>query len=258
VAGSGASCLGRTLLAFFPLGLDNLADPTLLVVEPLFAGNLVKLSSLEINSSSLVPLLLVELSTLAKLAALAGEPLFVGGLVDPALLAVEPLFGDLVGLSSSETNSGSLAPLSLVELPTLAKLAALAGELLFVDSLAELALVLLTLEVGLIPTEGLVGLVVLVVAEPIFIDGPAPLALLNCSAESPSIEFSSFKLSRAIAPIESTGFFLGIQVFILLIPPSNSIALILSISASLFCSWVSLLGISKILRISFIDRIGIS
>ena len=85
---------------------------------------------------------------------------------------------------------------------------------------------MLTLEVGVIPIEGLIELVILVaaelitlvvvelialvvaelvalvaaelialvVAEPIFIDGPALLALLNCLAKSPSIEFSSFKL----------------------------------------------------------------
>ena len=78
---------------------------------------------------------------------------------------------------------------------------------------------MLTLEVGLIPTEGLAELVALVAAklvalvaaelivlvaaeliallaaEPIFINGLAPLALLNCLAKSPSIEFSSLKLS---------------------------------------------------------------
>jgi len=136
VAGSRASYLSRTLLAFFPL--DILVDPTLLVVEPLFIGDLVKLSSLEINSSSLVLLLLVELLTLAKLTTLVGELLFIGGL-------------------------------------------------------AELTLVLLTL--GLIPIEDLVELIILVVAEPIFIDGLVPLALLNYLAKSPSIEFSSLKLS---------------------------------------------------------------
>jgi hypothetical protein len=134
--GSRASYLGRTLLTFFPL--DILADPTLLVVELLFIGDLVRLSSLETNSSLLAPLLLVELPTLAKLTTLVGELLFIGGL-------------------------------------------------------AELALVLLTL--GLIPVEGLVELVILVVAEPIFVDSPAPLALLNYLAKSPSIEFSSLKLS---------------------------------------------------------------
>jgi len=122
---------------------------------------------------------------------------------------VEPLFiGDLVRLSSLEINSGLLALLLLVELLTLAKLTTLVGELLFIGGLVELALVLLTL--GLIPVEGLVELVILVAAEPIFIDGLAPLVLLNCLAKSPSIEFSSLKLSRAIAPIESTGFFLEI------------------------------------------------
>jgi len=109
---------------------------------------------------------------------------------------VEPLFiGDLVELSSSETNSGLLAPLLLVELLTLAKLAALVGELLFVGGLVELALALLTLEVGLIPVGGLVELVALVAVELIFVDSPAPLALLDCLAKSPSIEFSSLKLS---------------------------------------------------------------
>ena len=134
--GSRAFYLSRTLLAFFLL--DILVDPTLLVVEPLFIGDLVKLSSLEINSGLLVLLLLVELLTLAKLTTLVGELLFIGGL-------------------------------------------------------AELALVLLTL--GLIPVENLVELIVLVVAELIFIDGLVPLALLNYLAESPSIEFSSLKLS---------------------------------------------------------------
>ena len=92
-----------------------------------------------------------------------------------------------------ETNSGLLALLLLVELLTLAKLAALVGELLLIGGLAELALALFTL--GLIPIEGLVELIALVVAEPIFINGLAPLALLNRLAESPSMEFSSLKLS---------------------------------------------------------------
>jgi len=99
----------------------------------------------------------------------------------------------LVRLSSLETNSSLLALLLLVELPTLAKLTALVGELLFIGGLAELTLALLTL--GLIPVEGLAELITLVAAELIFVDGPAPLALLNCSAKSPSIEFSSLKLS---------------------------------------------------------------
>ena len=71
----------------------------------------------------------------------------------------------------------------------------MAKELLFIGSSAELVLVLLTLEIGLIPIEGLVELVTLVAAEPIFVDSPVPLALLNCLAKSPSIEFSSLKLS---------------------------------------------------------------
>ena len=71
----------------------------------------------------------------------------------------------------------------------------MAEEPLFIGGLVELALVLLTLEVGLIPIEGLAELITLVAAEPIFIDSPAPLALLNYLAKSPSIEFSSLKLS---------------------------------------------------------------
>jgi len=86
----------------------------------------------------------------------------------------------------------------------------LAGELLFIGSSVELALALLILEVGLILTKGLAKLVALIAAEPIFVDGPALLALLNYSAKSPSMEFSSLKLSQAIAPRESTGFFLRI------------------------------------------------
>jgi len=98
-------------------------------------------------------------------------------------------------LSSSKTNSNLLVPLSLIELPTLAKLTALVEKLLFIGGSAELALALLTLEIGLIPAEGLAELVTLVAAEPIFVDSPVPLALLNCLAKSPSIEFSSLKLS---------------------------------------------------------------
>ena len=118
-----------------------------------------------------------------------------GGTVANRLVAGSGFVGNLVKLSSSETNSSLLAPLLLVELLTIAKLAALAEEPLFVGSLAELALVLLTLEVGLIPVEGLAELIILVVAEPIFIDGLVLLALLDYLAKSPSIEFSSLKLS---------------------------------------------------------------
>jgi len=99
----------------------------------------------------------------------------------------------LVKPSSLKINSSLLILLLLVELLTLAKLTALAGELLFIGRLVELTLALLTLEVGLIPIEGLAELNALVVVELIFIDGPAPLALLNYSAESPSIKFSSLK-----------------------------------------------------------------
>jgi hypothetical protein len=86
-----------------------------------------------------------------------------------------------------------LVLLLLVELPTLARLTTLVGELLFIGGLAELTLVLLTL--GLIPIEDLVKLVILVAVELIFIHGLVPLALLNYLAKSPSIEFSSLKLS---------------------------------------------------------------
>ena len=157
-------CLGGTLLAFFLLGLEEL-------------------SCLGVNSSLFILLLWVVL-------------LLVGGLAGPALLAVGPLFANnLAKLSCLETNSGLLASLSLVELLTLAELAALAGELLFINNSAELALALLTLKVGIIPAEGLAKLVALVTAKPIFVDGPALLALLNCLAELPFVKFSSFKLS---------------------------------------------------------------
>jgi len=175
IIGSRASYLGRTLLAFILLGLDNLVDPAFLVVELLFTGDLAMLSSLEINSSLLAPLLLIKLLTLVKLTTLVEELLFIG-------------------------------------------------------SLAKLTLVLLILKVRLIPIEGLVKLIALIAVEPIFVDSPAPLVLLDYLAKSPSMEFSSLKLFQAIAPKESTGFFLGIQVLAPLIPPNNSIALTLSVS----------------------------
>ena len=118
-----------------------------------------------------------------------------GGTIANRLVAGSGFAGNLVKLSSLEINSGLLAPLLLVELLTIAKLATLVEEPLFIGGLVELTLVLLTLEVGLIPIEGLVELVILVVAELISIDGLVPLALLNCLAKSPSIEFSSLKLS---------------------------------------------------------------
>ena len=139
IAGSGVSCLGKTFLAFFLLGLLNLIDPTFLVVEPLFTDDLVDLSL--------------------------------------------------------KTNSGLLVLLLLVKLLTLAKLITLIGELLFIYALAGLTLALLTLNVGLIPIKGLAKLIILVTAEPIFIDGPVPLVLLNYSAKLPSMEFSSLRLS---------------------------------------------------------------
>ena len=109
---------------------------------------------------------------------------------------MEPLFiKDLVTLSSSKINSNSLSLLLLVELLTLTKLAVLVKKLLFIDSSAKLTLALLILKVGLIPIKGLVELVALAVTKPIFIDGPALLALLSYLAKSPSIKFSSLKLS---------------------------------------------------------------
>ena len=78
------SYLGKTLLAFFLLGLLNLTNPAFLAVKPLFIGNSVDLS-LEINSSLSAPLLLVKLLTLAKLTALAKKLLFIGALVGLAL-----------------------------------------------------------------------------------------------------------------------------------------------------------------------------
>ena len=103
--------------------------------------------------------------------------------------------GNLVNLSSLKTNSGLSVIFLLVELLTLAELAALTGELLFIYTLAGLALALLTLEMGLIPIEGLVEFVTLVVVKPIFINSPAPLVLLNCLTKSPFMEFSSLRLS---------------------------------------------------------------
>jgi hypothetical protein len=116
----------------------------------------------------------------------------------------------LVKLSTLKKNSGLLVPLLLVKLLTLAKLAALIGELLFIYTLAGLALVSLTLEVELIHIEGLAKLVTPVIAKPIFVDGLAPLALLNYLTKSPFMEFSSLRLSQAVMHEESTSFFLGI------------------------------------------------
>ena len=139
IIGFKASCLGKIFLVFFLLGLLNLINPTFLAVELLFIGNLVELSSLKINSVLSVPLLLVELLTLAKLTALVRE-------------------------------------------------------LLFVYTLAGLALILFTLKVGLIPIEGLVKLITLVTAKPIFINSLVLLILFNYLAKLPFIKFSSLKL----------------------------------------------------------------
>ena len=174
----------------------------------------------------------------------------MNGLADLALLAVKPLFaGNLAKLSSSEKNSGLSALFPLVDLLILVELVALAGELLFVDGSAKLTLALLTLEVGIIPAEGLAELVALIAA----VDSPALLVLFDYLAESPFVEFNSFKFFQAVAPGESTGFFPEIQVFAPLMPLSNSTALTLSVSVFFFCFQTSSLGISKILRISFID-----
>ena len=132
-------------------------------------------------------------------------------LTDPALLIVELLFtGNLVEFSTLRKNSNLSALLLLIELLTLAKLTALIGELLFINTLAGLTLTSLTLKVGLVPIEGLAKLVILIAVEPIFVDGLVLLALLNYSAKSPFIGFSSLKLSRAIAYKKSTSFFLKI------------------------------------------------
>jgi len=120
--GFRASCLGRTLLTFFPLSLNSLVDFTFLVVEPLFIGNLVTLSSLEINSNLLASLLLVELLTLAELTTLVGELLFIGSLAELALV----LLILKIGLIPTK---------GLVELVAL-----IIAELIFIDGLALLAL----------------------------------------------------------------------------------------------------------------------
>ena len=115
-------------------------------------------------------------------------------LINPTFLAVELLFVDnLVKLSFLKINSVLSALLLLVELLTLAELAALIKELLFVYTLAGLALALLTLEMGLIPTKGLAELIILVTAKLIFVDGLALLILLNCLAKLPFVEFSSLR-----------------------------------------------------------------
>ena len=102
------------------------------------------------------------------------------------------------------------APLSLIELLTLAKLTALAKELLFIDTLARLTLTSLTLKVGLVPTENLTKLIIPVIVKPIFVDGLVLLILLNCLAKLPSIKFSSLRLSQAVIYKKSTNFFLKI------------------------------------------------
>ena len=116
-------------------------------------------------------------------------------LINFAFLVIELLFiGDLVEFFSLKINSVLLIPLLLVELLTLAELAVLVKELLFVYTLVGLALALPILEVGLIPIEGLTELVILVIVELIFVDGPVLLVLLDCLAKLPSIEFSSLRL----------------------------------------------------------------
>ena len=88
IVGFGASCLGKTLLAFFLLGLLNLANPTFLAVELLFIDDLVELSFLKINSVLSALLSLVELLTLAELTALVEELLFIYILAGLALASL--------------------------------------------------------------------------------------------------------------------------------------------------------------------------
>ena len=150
---------------------------------------------------------------------------------------MELLFvGNLVELFILKKNSGSSAPFLLVKLLTLAELIILIKELLFISALAGLVLALLTLKVGLVPIKGLAKLVIPVAVELIFVDGLVPLVLLDCLAKSPFVEFSSLRLSQAVVYKESTSFFPEIQVFALLIPFNNSIALILSMTVFLFYS----------------------
>ena len=109
---------------------------------------------------------------------------------------MEPLFtGNLVELSFLKINNILLVPLLLIELLTLAELTALIKELLFIYTLAGLALALFTLKMGLTPIEGLTKLVAPVIVKLIFVNSPALLALLDCLAELPFIEFSSFRFS---------------------------------------------------------------
>ena len=122
IAGSKASYLNKTLIAFFLLGLDSLADPTLLVVELLFVGNLVELFTLGKNSGSLAPLLLVKLLTLAELATLIGELLFINTLAGLTLASLTLKVG-------------------LIPIEGLTKLVIpIAAELIFVDSPVPLTL----------------------------------------------------------------------------------------------------------------------
>ena len=99
----------------------------------------------------------------------------------------------MVELSSLKINSVLSILLLLIELLTLVKLTTLVKELLFIYILAGLTLVLFILKIKLIPIEGLVKFIILVVVKLIFIDSPAPLILLNYLAELPFIEFSSLK-----------------------------------------------------------------
>ena len=118
-----------------------------------------------------------------------------GGTVADRLVVGSGFADNLVKLSFLEINSGLLVLLLLVKLLTVAELVTLVKEPLFIGGLVELALALLTLKVGLIPAEGLAELVILVAAKPIFVNGLVLLVLLDYLAESPSIEFSSLKLS---------------------------------------------------------------
>jgi len=61
---------------------------------------------LETNSGLLVPLLLVELLTLAKLTTLVGELLFIGGLAELALVLLTLGLIPVEGLAAISTIGG--------------------------------------------------------------------------------------------------------------------------------------------------------
>ena len=117
--GFRASCLDRILIVFFPLSLDSLADPTLLVVELLFVGNLVELSTLGKKSGLSVLFLLVKLLTLVKLTALIGELLFINILVGLALASLTLKVGLVLIESLAELVIPIIVKLIFVDGPVL-------------------------------------------------------------------------------------------------------------------------------------------